>query len=608
MDYSELVKVYKEIENTAKRLEKTRLIADLLEITSKEDMEHVVYLLQGTVFPPWDERKIGMSSRLIIKTLASTIGYPEQRIESLWAKSGDLGTVAEMLMKEKKQQSLVTASKLTVRKVFDNLQRLASLVGEGTVNKKVALVSELLHGAKPDEACFIVRTVIEDLRVGVGEGVLKDAITWAFLPKVKGIEYGRELKSNKVLKVNSLKDLNKLKDETVVEPSDEKLAREIYNHFASQVQEAYDLTTDFAIVAHEFKDKGYKGGFILKVGTPIKVMLFEKVSDIKEGFEVVGKPAAIEYKYDGFRIQAHFENNNLKLFTRRLEDVTKQFPDVIKLLKSHIKAKDYILDGEIIGLDPKNNQWLSFQNISQRIKRKYNIEEISKKVPVMVHFFDAIRINGQNLLNISFEERRKKMKAIISQEVNKIELAKQLITDNMKSAEVFYKESLSKGNEGIMMKNLQGIYKPGKRVGFGVKVKPVMETLDLAIVGAEWGEGKRTKWLSSFVLACIDGENFLEIGKVGTGIKEKSEGVTFEELTKLLRPFIIKDHGKEVQIKPDLVVEIEFEEIQKSPTYSSGYALRFPRVIRIRPDRNAEECSTLTQIKKFFMKQRGRKI
>jgi len=376
------------------------------------------------------------------------------------------------------------------------------------------------------------------------------------------------------------------------------------------VQGAYDVANDFSVVAEKAKVEGVKGleSISLEPGRPVKVMLALKVSDVKEGFERVGKPADIEYKLDGFRLQIHKKGNDIKLFTRRLENVTKQFPDVVDYVKNHVKGNSFIIDSEAVGFSPKTKKYLPFQSISQRIKRKYDIKNMAKEFPVELNVFDVIYYNGKNMIKTPFIERRKLVEKIVKPAERKIVYVKNLITSDEKEVLKFYKESLNKGNEGIMFKTLDAVYKPGARVGHMVKFKPVMDTLDLVIVGAEWGEGKRSNWLSSFTLACIDeNNNFLEIGKVGTGIKEKSElGVSFSQLTEEIRPLIISEKGKNVKVRPEIVVEISYEEIQKSPTYNSGYALRFPRVVNLRLERSAEECSTLKMVEEFYEGQRHR--
>ncbi len=577
MQYVKLVKIYEQLEKTSKRLEKTHILSEFLKTVSVDDLSIITLLLQGKLFPNWDEDKIGVASRLILKAINTATGISASKVEHEWKKTGDLGIVAENLVRGKKQSTLVS-HELSIRKVFDNLRKLASLEGMGAVDKKTKLIAELLTSAKPLEAKYIVRSVLEEMRIGVGEGTLRDAIVWAFFGDKIGLKY---LSENKV-------DIS---------------SREEYNKYVNVVQRAYDLTNDFSSVAESAKKSGLRGlkEMSISVFRPLKVMLALKVKDIEEGFERCGKPADVEYKLDGFRIQAHKKDDKIKLFTRRLEDVTKQFPDVVENVKKNVKGKSFIIDSEAAGFDPKTGKYLPFQKISQRIRRKYDISAMAKKFPVELNVFDILYYNGENLLNEDFKKRRELIEKIVTGKKRKIVVVKKLVTSDAKEIEKFYKESLIAGNEGVMLKKLDAPYKPGARVGHMVKLKPTMETLDLVIVGAQWGEGKRAKWLSSFVLACRDGGEFLEIGKMGTGIKEKSEeGTSFEELTKELRPLIISEKGKTVEIKPKVVVEVAYEEIQKSPTYSSGYALRFPRLRALRSDRHASDASTIGRVRDFY--------
>ncbi len=337
-------------------------------------------------------------------------------------------------------------------------------------------------------------------------------------------------------------------------------------------------------------------------------MLYQKAKDIEDAFERVGKPAAFEFKYDGLRIQAHKIDGKITLFTRNFEDVTKQFPDLVDALKKHVKSDSIILDGEAVGFDKSTTQYLPFQMISQRIKRKYNIEELADKFPVEYNVFDVLYYKGKNVLCEKFMERRGIISKVIDAIDRVIVPSMIIVTDKKDEASKFYQEALDVGNEGIMAKNLEAIYKPGSRVGFGVKIKPVMESLDLVIVGAEWGTGKRGKWLTSFIIACMDDEgNLQQVGKVSTGLKElEDEGTTYSQMTEFLKPLIISEKGKVVEVKPKIVIEVNYEEIQKSPTYASGYALRFPRFIRLREDRGINDCSSLDQVEDLFDMQRGR--
>src|SRR3989338_302085 len=331
MKYLELVDVYDNLEKRSGRLQKTYFISKLLEKTDVEELDKVVLLLQGRLFPSYDERKIGIAERLVIKALATATGKSSDDIEKKWKSIGDLGEVAKELTKSKTQSTLFSTN-LTVTKVFDNLRKLAELKGFGTVDKKISLMAELLTSASPLEAKYIIRTVLEDLRIGVGEGSLRDAIVWAFFPKVIGIFYKCEkcheynpniekcincnnkienkfdkeierTKERDILHVNSVEDLKNLKNYKFILAKEEKIAREIYNHLINIVQEAYDKKNDFSIVAklakkHDIKEITDVGIEPLK---PIKVMLYQKAKDLEDAFKTVGKPAAIEFKYDGFR-------------------------------------------------------------------------------------------------------------------------------------------------------------------------------------------------------------------------------------------------------------------------------------------------------------------
>ena len=594
MDYINLTNCYEKLENTTKRLEKTYIISEFLkELILEKDPEPVINLLRGSAFPSWEQKKIGVSDKLIIKALSPSTGTNKEKIEKLFTKTGDLGLVAEELTKTKTQTTLQT-KKLTCDFVHFQIRRLAELEGEGTVNKKVGLMSELLTSASPIEAKFIVRTLLEQLRVGVADGTLRDAVVWCFFNHHLGARY--------YSKTNQLEI-----------PEDNK---EKYSQLSEKVQRAYDLTNDFAEVFLILKKEGSQGldKISLVAGKPINVMLFQKVQNIDEAFAQVGKPAAFEYKIDGFRLQIHSHKGKITLYTRNLENVTKQFPDVVESLKESIKEQDYIIDTEVAGIDPKTKKYVAFQFISQRIKRKYDIEKLAKEIPVLINVFDIISFKNESLIEAPFHRRRHIIEKMVKPIKDKIQPITQLVTDKEKEAEKFYKESLDLGNEGVMAKSLDSPYKPGSRVGYGVKIKPILDTLDLVIVKAEYGEGKRAGWLTSYTIACLSKDKkFLEVGKISTGIKEKEQetGITYSEITKILKPLIQSQDGKEVTVKPKVVIEIAYEEIQKSNEYSSGYGLRFPRLVFLRTGIKAkpiDEINTIEDIEKIYLIQRNRNM
>ncbi len=565
MHYSDFVEVYEGLYATTKRLEKEAIIANFLKKLAKEGEPEWIYLLRGKVTPDYDVRILGISEKLAMKSIAKTFGIRDEEIAKRYRKIGDIGELAEEFAGKKRQTSLF-AKRLTVEKVFSNLRKVMDIEGKGAVSGKIALISELLGQASGKEAKYIVRTLVGQLRVGVADATVRDAIATALFP-------------------------------------DEK------HEMEKKLEVAYDMVNDFAVI-FEAASKGKKeiDKIDIALGRPMNVMLPVKVTEIGEAFRICGKPAAIEHKYDGFRVVINKIGNEVKLFTRRLEDVTKQFPDVVATIRKYIKAKEVILDSEVVGYDPKTKTQRPFEAISQRIKRKYDIDKLERELPVEVNVFDVIYHNGESLMQKPFHERRKLLEKIIPHEKWKIRPSMQIVTDDEKVALKFYNEALNSGEEGIMIKNLNAPYQQGRRVGFIVKMKPAVNDLDLVITGAEYGSGKRGGLLTSYVVACRDGDKYLEVGKVSSGLKELEQegGTTYEEMTALLKPLIESEKGKVVKVKPRIIVSVTYQNIQGSPSYDSGYAMRFPRITQYRPDYHLKDIATLDDIKEEVKKaQKG---
>ncbi len=559
MEYLKICEVYERIGSTTKGLEKTKILADFLkEIKNNPE---IIYLLIGKVFADWDSKELGISEQLAIKILSRTAGVKDDEVIEEFRNLGDLGKVTEVVFKKRKHQKSLFSNKLNTEKIIKNIKKMPSLEGKGTVGSKINLIVELLHSATPLEAKYLIRTVLGDLKIGVGRGILRDAIVKScFAPKNIG----------------------------------EK------KECAIKVQEAYDKSTDFAEVFEKACKKELDKIKLLP-GKPVKVMLFPKAKDIEDAFRIIGRPAAFEYKYDGFRVMINKdEKGKIKIFTRRLEEVTNQFPEIVDYVKSHIKGKSFIIDGEAVGYNLKTKGYTPFQVVSQRIKRKYVISEMAKEFPIELEVFDIIYYNGKNFIDNPFKERRKLIEKIIKEEPLKIVLSKQIITGDSKKVGEFYEEALEKSQEGLMGKNLSAPYKPGARIGYAVKLKPEDKDFDLVITGAEWGTGKRAGWLTSFDVSCKDDEEeLLEVGKVSTGLKELKEGgLSFKEMTEKLKELITEQSGRKIKVKPEVVVAVQYQNIQKSPTYSSGYALRFPRIKTLRPDRGINDIATIEEIRK----------
>lgn len=550
MDFSTLTEVYQKLEKTSSRLEMTSIVSDFLKRVPEGDLPVLLLFLRGRVFPAWSDKELGIGDKLVIKAISTVSGVTENAVENRIRETGDTGLAAEKLLVNKAQTTLFR-EKLTVDKVSENLNKLAGLTGKGSQEKKISYIKELLSFADPTESRYIIRLILEELRLGVGAGILRDAVAQSFK----------------------------------VDPA--------------LVERAYSLSPDLGEVARIAKSKGETGlkKITLKSGRPIEVMLAQKIGGIENAIEKFGE-TAFEVKYDGARIQIHKKDGEVVLYTRRLENVTRQFPEIVKAARENIKAKSAIVEGELVAIKSKEDRHpRPFQDLSRRIKRKYNISETVKNIPVEINLFDLILYEGESVINYEFKDRRKLLRKTIK-ETDTFRLADQIVTDKVVEAEKFYKKALGMGHEGIMAKNPKAPYQPGSRVGYMYKIKPVMETMDLVIAGATWGEGRRAHWLGSFLLALFDPDTggFLTIGRMGTGFTDDQ----FREMTELLKDEITEQAGKEVKIKPKVVVEVAYEEIQKSPTYESGYALRFPRLVRIRTDKGSEDADTPQRVEEIL--------
>jgi len=551
MEYSELVKVYEKLESTAKKLEKTSIIADLLiTLRDDEELRIVLALLQGKIYHESEEMQVGIANKMVIASLEK-LGFSKKEVLAIFKDTGDLGLSAEKLVKKKRQMSLFSKT-LSVEKVYDSMREMATHTGKSSQSRKQNILIELLNFSGPNEAKYIIRTVLEELRLGIAEGLIRDAIakTYGISPEV--------------------------------------------------VEGAYNLKTDFGEVAVIAKDHGVEGLVDIKIelGTPIKVMLAEKSENLEQALMDAEEPA-IEVKYDGLRTLIEKKGDRIWIFTRRLENVTKQFPDLVKLCKENITAENAIVEGETIAL--KNGKPAPFQELSKRIHRKYDIKDMSTEIPIQVNLFDCLLVEGRQIIDRPFHERRDALQKIIRVQNGSFQLAEEIRTKDVSLAEDFYKKALKEGQEGVMVKNLNKPYQAGKRVGNMYKVKPEKETLDVAITGAQWGEGKRANWLSSFILSIRDEETgeLLEIGKMGTGLTDEQ----FKEATDLLKPLIEFEKENVVKLRPSVIIEVGYQEIQKSPNYKSGFALRFPKLIRFRDDKSLEDVDTLERLERLFKKR-----
>lgn len=553
MEFSEIIKYLEKVESTQANLEKTEHLSKLYA-EAGSDLEDVVMLSLGRISPKWEDLDLGVSSKTLVKIISKASGRKKREVEEVWKTSGDLGDAAEEMIEGKKQQRLMSR-KLTVKNVMERLRKVAEMEEEGlsqSVNqdKKQKMLADLLSSAEPEEARYLARIMLENLRIGIGEGTVRDALDDAFLD----------------------------------------------GENSQEVQRAYDYSNDFRKVASATR-KGLEAlnEIDLKLNRPVNSMLAQKVDTIEEGFETVGKPAAVDFKYDGLRAQIHLKNGEAKIFTRRLENVTEQFPDVKAYVEENIDAENCIIDSEIVGV--RDGEVIPFQQLSKRIKRKYEIEKLRNQIPVEVRPFDLIYLE-ESLMSRPYKERWNELESIVETNEN-LKLVDRTVTSSEEEVNEMQQESLSQDHEGVMMKSLDAEYKPGKRVGYMVKLKPVMETLDLAVIGAQWSEGRKSGWLGRLKLGCWNEkeQEYEMVGRMSSGLTDKQ----LEEITERLKPLIESEDGRDVVLRPEVILEVEYEEIQDSPTYKSGYALRFPRLKQFRDDK--EEADSKEKVEALFKGQ-----
>lgn len=541
------------IERISSTLELTARISTFIKkIEDDNDLYNVILFLMGRVYPSWDERELGVGVGLIQEALKVVTGVDRKKIENLLKEYGDLGLVAEKLIKGKSQTTLFV-EELTIAKVREIFDEIASLEGEGSQKKKIMLLTDLYVSATPIEGRYLTRLMLGEMRLGVGEGIIRDAIARAW----------------------------------IVDPE--------------LVERAYMITNDLGRVAVVAKNKGKEGLKELKVElhVPVRMMLAQIAESIDSAIREM-KSVAVEWKFDGSRVQVHWGDGKVTIYSRRLENVTKALPEIVEAVKKNVK-EGVILDGEVIAI--KDGKPMPFQQVLRRFRRKHEVLKAMGEISLVVYFFDILYKDGE-IINLPLKERRKILESVVN-ESEIVKIAKQVVTSSKEEIEAVYREALDAGHEGAMLKNPASPYIPGKRGRHWLKLKEVMETLDLVVIGGEWGEGRRSHLISSFELACRDPRTgkLLAVGKVGTGFTDDD----LEELTELFKPLIIYEDGRKIKFQPKIVFEVAYQEIQKSPKYESGFALRFPRFIGVRDDKSVDEADTIERIAKLYESQLKKK-
>ncbi|HNV94033.1 MAG TPA: ATP-dependent DNA ligase [Methanofastidiosum sp.] len=548
MLYRELVDIYEKLTSTSSKLEKRDILSDFLLVVPDEILPFITGLLAGYVFPKWTEKELGIGPKLLLKVVSKITGITEKKVEELVYSSGDFGEGIERAIEQKKQQTFFDAN-IEITYLMDLFEKVSSYSGKGSQDKKIKYLSKLFSAASPIEARYLSRIILEQMRTGAAEGIILDAISkFSDIPR-------------------------------------------------KDVEKAYLLTNDLGLIAL-YSRRGIVelSKLNVTVGRPLKPMLAQIAGSIDLALKDIDEPE-MEVKYDGARIQVHKSGEIIKIFSRRLENITDALPEIFSELKVTLLPEDIICEGEVVAY--KDGKIAPFQYVLRRLRRKYQISELSEKIPLKLFLFDCLLIENKSLIDLPLKERRNILISSIK-ESKIVRIAENIVSKDPFEVKEFYDKSVNEGHEGIIIKDYLSQYQPGARGKKWLKIKRTLETLDLVIIGAEWGEGRRKKWLSSLLLGIRDEEgSFLPIGKVATGLSDE----LFNEITEQLTPLILEENGKTVTLVPKIVVEVLYDEMQHSPKYESGFALRFPRVLRIRDDKDAYDSDTISRAYEIYESQ-----
>jgi DNA ligase-1 len=543
MQFLEFARYCERLEGISGRLEMIDLVSDILPGLEDEELPIFVRFIMGRVFPDWSPLKLGVGPNLLYEAVAYVVGTKKAVVREAINATGDAGEAIEALLANKEQTSFFI-QELDLVEVYRDFEQMAVTEGPRSQREKMRVAQKLFGNARPLEGRYLARLMLEELRIGMGEGNVRDAIAKAFGIDVRLVEHAHQ----------AMNDLGEVA----------RLAR---------------------------KDPEALRDVTIAVFRPVKMMLAQ-AGTIQEQIGDHGT-VAIEYKYDGSRFQFHKKGDTCRIYSRKLEDVTVGLPDIVRQLGEAVDH-DVILDGEAVAM--QDGRPLPFQYVIRRFRRKHQVDSMMEKIELVPRVFDILYLDGETLIDRPFEERRARLEQVL-----RPYLAPQFRTDDVAEAERIYAEALDLGHEGVMVKVLDSPYMPGIRGRVWAKVKPGVETLDLAVIGAEWGEGRRAKMFGSFLLAVQDQGQLLSVGKVATGISDEM----LAELYALFKDSVIAHSGREVSLEPEVVFEVGYSEIQTSPNYESGYALRFPRFVRVREDKDVDEIETLDALIERYRRQKN---
>jgi len=578
MEFSIISELFEMMEKTTKRIELTNILVELLKKTPKKIIPNVVYLLQGIIRPNFEGVELGIAEKLAIRAISKSAGLPIKKIEDDYRDGGDLGLTASNILKIKTQTTF-TAEKITVERVYETLFKIAKLEGKGSQDLKMKYISSLLNDATPLEAKFVIKILLGTLRLGIAENTVMDALAIAFTGK----------KENRV-----------------------------------QIENAYNVSSDLGkvslIVATDGIDEIKK--FKISLFSPIRPMLADRVQSEKDVIKKMPEQFVAEYKLDGERVQIHKQSDKIVLFSRRLENITQYYPDIVERIGKTLNVNEGIFEAEIVPINENTGEFLPFQELMHR-RRKYKLDKAVSQYPITVNFFDVLYYDKKDCLNLEYSERRKILEQIVHED-NFSKLVPMLFVKNENEVEDFLENSINAGCEGLMLKDPSAPYRAGMRGSNWLKLKreyrnELGDSLDLIVIGAYFGRGRRTGLYGTLLLATYNPENdnLPSICKVGTGFTDESLDQLYQILSNKVtlkkNPRIVSEMEADIWFEPELVLEIVASEITLSPIHktgldlirkSSGFALRFPKFTgKIRYEKAAEDASTGEEVFALYKRQ-----
>ncbi|MBN2228546.1 MAG: ATP-dependent DNA ligase [Candidatus Thorarchaeota archaeon] len=550
MEFLKLAETLDTVSKTRKRREKISIVSEVLRELKGDELKLAAIYLAGKIFPQNEERTLNISWKGLLGSLHRVIDFSDEDFGKFY--NGDVGEAVALLFSEKQvTQSLLFQDPLTITHVGESFETIAKLEGKGSQREKQSIVSGLLSQASPREIRYLVALILNDMRTGLSEGLLVDCIAEAFSVNIE------------------------------------------------DVRRAWSFSGDLGEVARVSASKESSGlsKIELKPMVAVRPMLASPVDDINDVFdEKKNSEISFELKMDGARVQIHKFGREIRVFSRNLNDVTESLPDIVDNLKKQVKAETIVLDGEVIAVDSKGIPY-PFQIVMRRFGRTKDIEEVHKKIHLQLHNFDILFLNGKMLVDEPYSGRRKQLEGVVPKEM----VMERVVTNDVQVANGFFEHSKKMGHEGLVAKMLDSPYVPGVRGKYWLKIKHTLNTLDLVIIAAEWGHGRRAKWLSDYHLAVFDEDTgeYVMIGKTFKGLTDQE----FQLMTDRLQELSIGEKRNLVRVKPEIVVEVLASELQESPKYASGIALRFARITRIRDDKKPDNCTTLTELQAIYEKQ-----